>query len=57
MQVKLDGLAENIAKIGASVSLLLLIVLIVKYLIKEASDNSWPAGDKIAEKIVNVGLR
>ena len=54
LQVKLDQLAEVIAKLGVSISLLLLIVLLIKYLVKESVDGQWPEPYVIGDNIIQV---
>ncbi|KAI3654976.1 hypothetical protein MP228_000356 [Amoeboaphelidium protococcarum] len=53
LQVKLDGLAETIAKTAVSVSLLLLVILVIKYLVSQ-SINGWDEGPIILETIVGI---
>ncbi|KAI3636129.1 hypothetical protein MIR68_005481 [Amoeboaphelidium protococcarum] len=53
LQVKLDGLVETIAKTAVSVSLLLLVILVIKYLVSQ-SINGWDEGPIILENIVGI---
>jgi Ca2+-transporting ATPase len=58
LQIKLDNLAESIAKVGASIAIALLIILIVKYVIKNSVNDSWPEnGSDIFNKIVNICIQ
>ncbi|KAI3654951.1 hypothetical protein MP228_000331 [Amoeboaphelidium protococcarum] len=56
LQVKLDSLAESIAKLGASISILLLIILLVKYCVQESLDG-FPEGAIVFESIINIVIQ
>lgn len=43
LQIKLNGLAENIAKLGSAAALLLFVVLLIKFLAQLSHNNSSPA--------------
>ncbi|KAI3661475.1 hypothetical protein MP638_007205 [Amoeboaphelidium occidentale] len=53
LQVKLDNLAEVIAKLGSSIAVLLLIVLLIRYLIVSAT-NGWASGEQVAQDIISI---
>ncbi|CAO3610583.1 unnamed protein product [Cunninghamella blakesleeana] len=54
LQMKLDTLAEQIAKLGFAAALLMLITLILKYFIVSAIRQQWPEGDQIAATLVSI---
>jgi magnesium-transporting ATPase (P-type) len=56
LQLKLDRLAEVIAKLGAVVALLLLIILLLKYFIVQSVNGSWPSAAVIVMNVVDVSL-
>jgi Ca2+-transporting ATPase len=53
LQVKLDALAENIAKAGITVACLLFISMLTRFCIVSAQ-HGWPSGGDIANQITNV---
>lgn len=54
LQVKLDQLAGYIARLGGSIALLLLVILLIKYLVAEGADGVWPSPALVAEAIIRV---
>ncbi|KAJ3394883.1 hypothetical protein HDU84_005818 [Entophlyctis sp. JEL0112] len=62
LQVKLDGLAERIAKLGTSMAILLFLLLFLKYIIMVLRTNGFGSGDSqesgtdVANQIVQILL-
>ncbi|ORY52395.1 calcium-translocating P-type ATPase [Rhizoclosmatium globosum] len=62
LQVKLDGLAEQIAKLGTAFALLLFILLFLKYIITVLKTNGFgdgehqESGPEVASQLVNILL-
>ncbi|CAO3640447.1 unnamed protein product [Cunninghamella echinulata] len=57
LQMKLDTLAEQIAKMGFAAALLMLITLVLKYVITSAVRDEWPEGDQIAATLVSIVIQ
>ncbi|KAF0392804.1 PMCA-type calcium-translocating P-type ATPase [Gigaspora margarita] len=54
LQIKLDIVAEQIAKLGVSVALLMLITLVVKYFVNAALSDNFPGLEEIAVAMVSI---
>ncbi|KAI8854017.1 hypothetical protein BC829DRAFT_439493 [Chytridium lagenaria] len=61
LQVKLDGLAERIAKLGAAVAILMFVVLLVKYIISSLRGAGFgearpeqESGAEVVSRLVNI---
>ncbi|KAI8078906.1 PMCA-type calcium-translocating P-type ATPase [Halteromyces radiatus] len=54
LQVKLDILAEQIAKLGFAAALLMLLTLIIKYLVLSSLENHWPSSEQMAATLVRI---
>ncbi|KAJ2851411.1 plasma membrane calcium [Coemansia brasiliensis] len=54
LQVKLNGLAELIAKLGGAAGLLMFIVLIIKYAVKLGRDEVSREATKVVDSIVRI---
>ncbi|KAF9358659.1 hypothetical protein BGX26_001224 [Mortierella sp. AD094] len=55
LQVKLDSLAESIAKLGMAAAVAMLVTLVVKYFVEAAlSDNPFPSGDIIFSDMIKI---
>ncbi|KAF9430080.1 hypothetical protein BGZ76_000979 [Entomortierella beljakovae] len=58
LQLKLDILAELIAKLGIAAAVTMLITLVVKYFIQAAtSSEPFPAGSKIFSDMINIVIQ
>ncbi|CAO3600997.1 unnamed protein product [Absidia cylindrospora] len=57
LQVKLDILAEQIAKLGFAAALLMLLTLIIKYFVTASLANHWPSGEQIAATLVRIVIQ
>lgn len=58
LQEKLNILAENIAKLGAAVALLMLVVLLLKYVIETAAKgDGWGSANDILKAITDVVIQ
>ncbi|KAJ3096639.1 hypothetical protein HK100_005525, partial [Physocladia obscura] len=62
LQVKLDGLAERIAKLGTAFAILLFVLLFLKYIIQVLRDNGFgsginqESGTQVATQLVQILL-
>ncbi|KAI8329126.1 hypothetical protein BC941DRAFT_443499 [Chlamydoabsidia padenii] len=54
LQVKLDILAEQIAKMGFAAALLMLLTLLIKYFVTAALGDQWPSGEQIAATVIRI---
>jgi len=54
LEIKLDGLAELIAKAGLAISLLLLLVLLIKYCAVNGSQHTWGSSSQVVQEIVEI---
>ncbi|ORX48862.1 PMCA-type calcium-translocating P-type ATPase [Hesseltinella vesiculosa] len=57
LQIKLDSLAEQIAKIGFAAALLMFFALVFKYVVIHSLRKQWPSGDEIASTLVNIVIQ
>ncbi|KAF8931760.1 PMCA-type calcium-translocating P-type ATPase [Dissophora ornata] len=58
LQVKLDLLAESIAKLGMAAAVAMLVTLVVKYFVQHSlSDEPMPAGDVIFSDMVRIVIQ
>ncbi|KAI8060073.1 hypothetical protein BC940DRAFT_247066 [Gongronella butleri] len=57
LQLKLDNLAEQIAKIGFAAALLMLFTLTLKYFIVLSIRGAWPSGETIASTIIGIVIQ
>ncbi|KAF9914661.1 hypothetical protein BX616_007825, partial [Lobosporangium transversale] len=58
LQVKLDFLAESIAKLGMAAAIAMLLTLIVKYFVQQAlSDDPMPSGSQIFSDMVRIVIQ
>ena len=57
LEIKLDNLAESIAKLGAAVALLMLISLIIKFVVEHSIKGNFPDASGILAKIVNIFIQ
>lgn len=57
LEIKLDGLAENIAKIGIVVALALFVILLVKYVIEQSVSGNWPAAAVVSFAILQIVIQ
>ncbi|ORX92128.1 PMCA-type calcium-translocating P-type ATPase [Basidiobolus meristosporus CBS 931.73] len=54
LQMKLDILAESIAKLGISAAVLLLVTLVTKYIITSALSDTSPTGAQVFSQMVKI---
>lgn len=54
LQVKLDILAEQIAKMGFAAALLMLLTLLIKYFVTASLGDHWPQSEQIAATVVRI---
>ncbi|KAI7861506.1 PMCA-type calcium-translocating P-type ATPase [Spinellus fusiger] len=54
LQMKLDTLAEQIAKLGFAAALVMLFALVIKYFITAALQPSFPASQEIAASMISI---
>ncbi|KAG0049395.1 hypothetical protein BGZ83_005803 [Gryganskiella cystojenkinii] len=58
LQVKLDSLAESIAKLGMAAAIAMLVTLIVKYFVQASlSDEDYPSGSQIFSDMVKIVIQ
>ncbi|CAB4486632.1 PMCA-type calcium-translocating P-type ATPase [Rhizophagus irregularis] len=57
LQIKLDLLAEQIAKLGVSVALIMLITLVIKYFVTAAISDNFPDGEEIASHMISIVIQ
>ncbi|CAG8670081.1 16295_t:CDS:10 [Acaulospora morrowiae] len=57
LQVKLDDLAEQIAKLGVSAALAMLLTLFIKYFVTAARSNEFPDGEAILTSLVSIVIQ
>ncbi|KAG0300798.1 hypothetical protein BGZ98_008860, partial [Dissophora globulifera] len=58
LQVKLDLLAESIAKLGMAAAIAMLVTLVVKYFVQHAmSSNPMPSGSQIFSDMVRIVIQ
>lgn len=56
LQIKLDHLAESIARVGAAVALLLFVILLIKYLVTESKVGEWST-PKVVSSIISIVIQ
>ncbi|KAK9766302.1 plasma membrane calcium [Basidiobolus ranarum] len=54
LQMKLDLLAESIAKLGISAAVLMLVTLVTKYIVINALNNASPSGAEVFDSLVKI---
>ncbi|KAF9110258.1 hypothetical protein BGX27_006601 [Mortierella sp. AM989] len=58
LQIKLDALAESIAKLGMAAAIAMLVTLVVKYFVQAIlSDHPFPTGDVIFSDMVKIMIQ
>ncbi|KAI8388871.1 PMCA-type calcium-translocating P-type ATPase [Radiomyces spectabilis] len=57
LQMKLDTLAEQIAKLGFAAAVTMLITLIVKYFVQASLKENFPAGPEIAAAMISIVIQ
>lgn len=57
LQIKLDILAEQIAKLGFAAAVTMLLTLVVKYFITAALAPHFPAGQEIAASMISIVIQ
>ncbi|CAG8599744.1 1774_t:CDS:2, partial [Ambispora gerdemannii] len=57
LQIKLDILAEHIAKLGMSAAMLMLITLTLKFFIAAAISDDFPDGEEIAAALIQIAIQ
>ncbi|GBC09425.1 hypothetical protein RclHR1_08850008 [Rhizophagus clarus] len=57
LQIKLDALAEQIAKLGVSIALIMLITLIIKYFVTAAISGNFPDTEEIATHMILIVIQ
>ncbi|CAB4430936.1 unnamed protein product [Rhizophagus irregularis] len=57
LQMKLNVLAEHIAKLGVSIALIMLITLVIKYFITAALSDNFPDGEEIASHMISIVIQ
>ncbi|RIA95340.1 PMCA-type calcium-translocating P-type ATPase [Glomus cerebriforme] len=57
LQIKLDILAEQIAKLGVSASLIMLITLVIKYFVNAAVSDEFPDAETIFTRMISIVIQ
>ncbi|RHZ53315.1 hypothetical protein Glove_443g67 [Diversispora epigaea] len=57
LQMKLDLLAEQIAKLGVAASLIMLITLVIKYFITASMADEFPDGESILASMISIVIQ
>uniref|UniRef100_A0A1D1Y7D9 Calcium-transporting ATPase n=1 Tax=Anthurium amnicola TaxID=1678845 RepID=A0A1D1Y7D9_9ARAE len=57
LQIKLDALAEQIAKLGVSAAIIMLITLVIKYFVTAAINDNLPDGEEVAAHLISIVIQ
>ncbi|KAI8137844.1 PMCA-type calcium-translocating P-type ATPase [Fennellomyces sp. T-0311] len=57
LQIKLDVLAEQIAKLGFAAALAMLLTLVIKYFVTASLQEEFPSGQEIAAAMISIVIQ